>query len=514
MTPTQVTTLTAYYSISAQVPLTVKSAMMNGTQYSGMYTVIEDSHHNTLKSGYTPLTYTATTGTQYYVQVDNYGIYTFDHWSTGGTSDPLSVTPLGSTTLIAYYSIPMSVDGVAIGSYCYSSCGSFASVTLSTHQIDEMVMVYTSTKPGVVSGVSDTGNLMWRARYQNGEGPYEWYAFAPSKLSSDSIKVGFSQTATNEQVVAFSVYGGLILSFDPNSGVPALASGSGTSPSVMFSTSNGGDLVIAYLRNVQASDVVTYPSGYTKITSATTGDWEYLAYKVFSSAQSGTTITWSQTSDNWVTAADALSGSGYLGVDHVANSGYCYPSGCGSSVTVSLSTSFSNEVILVYTSVKPGSVTGVSDSSSLAWHERYSNGEGPYVYYAIASNSLSSDSITVSFSQTATNVQVVAFGVYGVNSLNFDPDSGLPAFASGTSSSPSVSFSTSNGDDLVIAYLRNTQATDTITYPTGFVPITTGTTGGWEYLAFNVFLVSQSGTTVTWSITTDTWYASADALSG
>jgi hypothetical protein len=111
-------------------------------------------------------------------------------------------------------------------------------------------------------------------------------------------------------------------------------------------------------------------------------------------------------------------------------------------------------------------------------------------------------------------VQVVAFGVYRVNSLNFDPDSGLQAFASGTSSSPSVSFSTSNEDDLVIAYLRNTQATDTITYPTGFVPITTGTIGGWEYLAFNVFLVSQSGTTVTWSITTDTWYASADALSG
>ena len=514
VTPTQATTLTAYYSISSQVSLTIKSAMMNGTQYSGMYTVIEDSNHNTLKTGFTPLTYTATTGTQYYVQVDNYGIYTFNHWSTGSTSDPLSVTPTQSTTLIAYFSTTMGVDSVANSGYCYSgSCGSSVSVTLSTHQIDELIMVYTSTKPGNVAGVSDTQGLLWSPRYQNGEGPYEWYAFSPGKLSSDKITVSFTQSATNYQVVAFSVYGGIIQSFDPNSAVPALASGTSTSPSVTFSTSNGNDLVVAYLRNVQAGDTVSYPTGYTQITTATTGGWEYLAYKVFSSAQSGTSITWSQTYDGWVASADALSGAGYLGVDSVANSGYCYSGSCASSVSLTLSTTQSNEIVMVYAIVKSATLTSVSDTDSLSWHQRYTT-SSTYEWYALAPSALSSDAIKVTFSTTPASEQVVAFSLYGVDSSSFDPGSGVPASSTGSSSSPSVTFSTSNGDDLVIGYMSNNHAATVVTYPSGYIPITTATSNGWEYLAYYDFSSAQSGTAITWSQNpSDGYLAMADALS-
>ena len=515
VTPTQPTTLTAYYSISLQVPLTIKSAMMNGTQFTGMYTVIESSSHVVLKTGYTPLTYTATTGTPYIIQIDNYGIYTFNHWSTGSTSDPITYTPTGSTTLIAYFSTPMGVDSVADSGYCYSgSClGSSASVTLTTHQIDELIMVYTSTKPGNVAGVSDSQGLLWSARYPHSEGPYEWYAYAPTKLSSDKITVSFTQSATNYQVVAFGVYGGIIQSFDPNSALPALASGTSSSPSVTFSTSNGNDLVIAYLRNVQAGDSVTYPSGYTKITTETVLGWEYLAYKVFTSAQSGTSITWTQSYDGWVASADALSGSGYLGVDSVANSGYCYSGSCGSYVSLTLSTSVSNEIVMVYANVKSATFSAISDSDGLTWHKRYNN-QGFYEFYAVASSVLSKDSITVTFNTTPSNEQIVAFSVYGVDSSSFDPNSGLPASSSGNSASPSVTFSTNNGDDIVLAFLNNVHEATIVTYPSSYTLITTATTGAWEYLAYYDFNSAQSGTAITWSQNpSDGYLVMADALS-
>ena len=526
VTPTQATTLTAYYSISSQAQLTVQSAIMNGTVYNGMYTVIEDSSHNILKTGFTPLTYTVTTGSQYIVQVDNYGVYTFDHWSTGSTSDPVTITPTQATTLTAYFSTPLGIDGVANSGYCdLGTClGSSGAVTLSTRQTDETVMLYTTLKPGTVTGVSDSQKLVWRPRYQNtgvfqNVGLFEWYAFAPKALSSDTITVSFSETATNYQIVAFSVYGGIISNFDPNSGLPPFASGSSTSPSVTFSTSNGNDLVIAYMSNVHSGDSVTYPSGYTKITTATTGGWEYIAYKAFSSAQSGTSISWSQSpSDAWAATADALSGAGFLGVDQVANSGYCYLSSCeASSASVKLSTGQTNEIIMVYTTLKPATLVRINDSTGLAWHERFGtyNNQGEYEWYAFAKNALSLDRITVTFSETATNYQIVAFGVYGVDSSSFDPSSGLPATASGSSTSPSVTLSTSNGDDLAIAYMNNVHATDTVTYPTGYTPLTTATTNGWEYIAYHVFVGPQSGTAITWSQSpSDGWVAIADALSG
>jgi hypothetical protein len=58
---------------------------------------------NTVKSGFTPLTISGTTGGTYVVTVSNYGSYTFDHWGNGSTGNPRWVTLSAATTATAYY---------------------------------------------------------------------------------------------------------------------------------------------------------------------------------------------------------------------------------------------------------------------------------------------------------------------------------------------------------------------------------------------------------------------------
>ncbi|MGI0081540.1 MAG: hypothetical protein ACRECH_18215, partial [Nitrososphaerales archaeon] len=122
--------------------------------------------------------------------------------------------------------------------------------------------------------------------------------------------------------MAFGVYGGGSPNyFDPNTALPAFSKGSSTSPSVSFSSSNGNDLVVSFMGDGHIADTVTYPSGFTGITTVTSGGWEYLAYKLYSTSQSNTAVSWGlSSSDSWATMVDAISGAG-TGYDYSVNNG-------------------------------------------------------------------------------------------------------------------------------------------------------------------------------------------------
>ena len=82
--------------------LTVR-AYTTGGDALGMYAVIK-SGSTTVKSGFTPLTYTGTTDKTYTVQVYNYQDLTFSYWGGGsGSSNPRTLTLWGDTTVVAYY---------------------------------------------------------------------------------------------------------------------------------------------------------------------------------------------------------------------------------------------------------------------------------------------------------------------------------------------------------------------------------------------------------------------------
>ena len=106
VTVTQDTPLKAFYKTSTPTPTTVnlkvRSLALDGSTITGLWTEIS-SGTKIVKSGYTTLTYSATSGTQYKVCMSNYQNFVFDHWGNGSTNSCKTVTPTQATTLTAYY---------------------------------------------------------------------------------------------------------------------------------------------------------------------------------------------------------------------------------------------------------------------------------------------------------------------------------------------------------------------------------------------------------------------------
>jgi hypothetical protein len=100
----QITTLTAYYQNVApkEATLTVNSVDLDGKTITSLWTVVKKDN-TIVKTGYTPLTYTALVGSTYEVSVTNYQSYVFDHWDSGSKSSTRQLTVNADTTLTAYY---------------------------------------------------------------------------------------------------------------------------------------------------------------------------------------------------------------------------------------------------------------------------------------------------------------------------------------------------------------------------------------------------------------------------
>jgi hypothetical protein len=111
VTVTQDTTLTAYFRppVPTTASITVQSVDSKGTPFNGMWASVTSSNGNSVTTGFTPLAFTGTPGTQYTVSIGNYGGYVFDHWDDGTTNPARTVTVTQDTTLTAYYSTSSSI---------------------------------------------------------------------------------------------------------------------------------------------------------------------------------------------------------------------------------------------------------------------------------------------------------------------------------------------------------------------------------------------------------------------
>ena len=144
-----------------------------------------------------------------------------------------------------------------------------------------------------------------------------------------------------------------------------------------------------------------------------------------------------------LTGSLALDGNGFSNIP-----------GSTTSSGVTLTTSSSNDVIVLDIVQNGTTVSSVSDTAGLVWHQRAVAGTAPftiYEYYAIAPNALSADAITVNFAGTASYVDVNAFGVSGANTSSpFDGNASAPA----TPATSSGTISTSNANDFIFAGYR------------------------------------------------------------
>jgi hypothetical protein len=88
---------------SGSVAVTIKSATESGKSLNGLWAVVKSSSGAVLTSGYTPLSFYASPGTQYTVSIGNFGSYKFAHWSDGKSTSSITLSVSQSTTLTAYY---------------------------------------------------------------------------------------------------------------------------------------------------------------------------------------------------------------------------------------------------------------------------------------------------------------------------------------------------------------------------------------------------------------------------
>ena len=88
----------------AQVTVSVKSVDLSGNPITGLWTVIRTPSGTTVSSGFTPVSFTVTSGNSYVVHVGNYQSDVFNHWNDGSTSSYYTITPTQNVILTAYYS--------------------------------------------------------------------------------------------------------------------------------------------------------------------------------------------------------------------------------------------------------------------------------------------------------------------------------------------------------------------------------------------------------------------------
>jgi len=88
------TQITAVYGcgVASSSSVTVSSIDQNGGTAPGFYTRLYDSSGKLVADGYTPKTFSTTSGTTYGIAVEGYGTCAFTRWSDGVVSDPRSFT--------------------------------------------------------------------------------------------------------------------------------------------------------------------------------------------------------------------------------------------------------------------------------------------------------------------------------------------------------------------------------------------------------------------------------------
>jgi len=199
---------------------------------------------------------------------------------------------------------------------------------------------------------------------------------------------------------------------------------------------------------------------------------------------------------------------------------------CAAALTCSLSISTTrpNDLIWLQLSDNEDETVPVSvtDAAALTWTLRAANSFDPnnvdtYSYYAIAGNTLSSDSITYTVTNSDHNVDLfmTAIAVSGVNTASpFDPNLPNALAASRTSgSTASVTFTTTNANDMIIGagMEKNYQN------PTGASGYTVASCCGINvFTALEYQFVSSAGS-YTPSFTlggSDTWLMMGDAIRG
>jgi hypothetical protein len=165
--------------------------------------------------------------------------------------------------------------------------------------------------------------------------------------------------------------------------------------------------------------------------------------------------------------------------------------GTTNPITCILTTTQSNDIIIVSSSANTATVTSVT-GGGLSFTQRAASPGGSDVseWSAVAASPLSSVTLTINFSGTPSACTGCAFGVSGANtSTIWDSNGSIPA-SNSTAGDPT--FSTTNANDIVIGSIRGNTATPTS--GSGWTAIY-APSNGFYICQYQIFSSPQSGTT-------------------
>jgi hypothetical protein len=211
--------------------------------------------------------------------------------------------------------MPLALDGKGAGTATLSTTVSASLTTANSPDVIYVVVAYENFASGAPTvTVSDTAGLTWKSRkvVNNGTtvGIAILWAIASSPLSSDSITATLSVLSGSAVIVVFGISGANTSNpFDPNSSVPATATGTSITPSATITTSNlTGDFVIG-AASINGAPTVVPQSGFTVIESQanSTSSTGFVEYTILGTSESNFTVKCDlSASEAWAFIADAV----------------------------------------------------------------------------------------------------------------------------------------------------------------------------------------------------------------
>lgn len=225
----------------------------------------------------------------------------------------------------------LALDGNAHGVSHSATTVSCSITTSGTNRVliaiianDGAVSTFSEVDVSGVAGASLTWTL--RKRYSNTGGTHtdhhtieEWWAPAPSQLTSQTITATFASAPDAAGIIVFGVSGAYDYTnpFDTSAALPAtFHDDSGTASEITgtFSTVSNDTFVFGAWGSVHNNTIGTSLTSIDSYVNSAGTDWcaSGAAYTIESAAQSGTTLQFSsngiQTAANWNYIIDAITG--------------------------------------------------------------------------------------------------------------------------------------------------------------------------------------------------------------
>ena len=474
-------------------------------------------------------TVTGSYTTQYYLTVTSgLGSTTGSGWYNAGSTATISATPPGAGGGEQYWWNGWT--GTGSGSYTGTNNPATNAVTVNAvitetaSWIHQYQVTVTSSPAGAIGGTFAVTYTMRGTTYTNQAHNTPWTQWADASTtvtvsSPQSPYNGFTfisytnnpATITSSQTVTLGYYGP-VDHFVFNAITSPQTAGSAFSVSIT-AKDNAGNTVANYGSSVGLS----VSTGTINPTSTGTSGWSngvWTGSVTLSTAGSGITVT-------------ANDGGGHTGTSNAfnVNPAPVPPAldvsntasiASGSSYTVSLTTTKSNDILYVVVSTG-SSRTATISGGGLTWTQRGANvaisGSRTLQAFWVTKASIGAITITINLSGSSTS-SVVAFAVSGANTAS-PFDVATPSTSTGNSLTASATISTTNADFIIGAVgVRNNPIS--LTAGAGFTPIRSVITVDPETGAeYKTVTTAQTNLNVSYTLgSANNWAIIVDAIKG